>query len=186
MLYKIQRLMENRLKQISIIFTIGHSTHDLVDFIKMLKSFCIEELVDIRTIPRSRKNTQFDIKTLPFALKKEKISYSHFPELGGFRHTRKDSINLGWRNLSFRGFADYMQTAEFEEALAKLISMLKEKTLVLMCAESLPWRCHRSLIADALSVRGICVAHIMGFTQYKVHAVTPWAKVRGAHLSYPA
>ncbi|MFA5008484.1 MAG: DUF488 domain-containing protein [Candidatus Omnitrophota bacterium] len=178
--------MENKLKQIHIIFTIGHSTHSISDFIKILKSFCIEELVDIRTIPHSRKNPQFDIKTLPKVLSKEKISYIHLPELGGFRHARKDSINLGWRNLSFRGFADYMQTPEFKKALIKLAAMLKNKTIVLMCAESLPWRCHRSLIADALSVKGICVAHIMGLNSYRLHTITLWAKTRGGCLSYPA
>ncbi|MDD4954859.1 MAG: DUF488 domain-containing protein [Candidatus Omnitrophica bacterium] len=180
------KLMGSRLAQAGIIFTIGHSTHNINEFVRMLKNFCIEELVDVRTIPHSRKNKQFDIKTLPVVLKKNKISYIHLPQLGGFRRVTKDSINSGWRNLSFRGFADYMQTAAFKEALTGLIIMLKEKNIALMCAESLPWRCHRSLIADALSIRGICVAHIMGLNQCKLHTLTPFAKVRGFNLSYPA
>jgi len=168
-----------------VIFTIGHSTRQLKDFIDTLRSFEIKKIIDVRTIPRSKHNPQFNREKLPGSLKKAGIGYKHFPGLGGLRHPRKDSPNTGWRNNSFRGFADYTLTEEFKENLGRLIDLSARRAPVaLMCAESLPWRCHRSLIADALLVRGITVNHIMGKKSFREHSITPWAKVHGHRISY--
>ncbi len=169
-----------------IIFTIGHSTHTLDSFIKMLQNYGIQELVDIRTIPRSRHNPQFNSDTLEHALKKAHISYQLMKGLGGLRHAKKDSVNMGWQNSSFRGFADYMQTAEFKENLVKFIEKARHKQLVIMCAEAIPWRCHRSLIGDALLIRGIDVQDIFSATSSKPHELTPWAHVEGTTITYPS
>ncbi len=167
------------------VFSIGHSTRALDDFISLLKAHEIAEVVDIRTVPRSKHNPQFNRETLPETLKDAGIGYVHLAGLGGLRHTKHDSQNTGWRNTSFRGFADYMQTQEFEEALQKLIQLAKEKRVCVMCAEALPWRCHRSLIADALLIRGIRVEHIMSPTQTQTHKLTAFAKVEGKRVTYP-
>jgi uncharacterized protein (DUF488 family) len=123
---------------------------------------------------------------LPGSLKKAGLGYVHLPELGGLRRGRRDSPNMGWRNASFRGFADYMQTPEFAQSLEELIRLANHDRIVLMCAEAVPWRCHRSLIADALLVRGICTEHIMSATRRQTHTLTPFAKVRGTEIIYPA
>lgn len=141
--------------------------------------------MDIRTIPGSRHNPQFNKEILSVTLKDNNIGYTHLPELGGLRHTKPDSPNAGWRNASFRGFADYMQTAEFESGLAELISISQKERVAIMCAESVPWRCHRSLIADALLVRGINVEHIISLEDCKTHMLTQWAKVSGINITYP-
>src|SRR5579871_719082 len=140
------------------VFTIGHSTHSLEKFIQMLAAHGIEQLVDVRTIPKSRHNPQFNCEALEHSLP---IVYRHMPGLGGLRHPRKDSINLGWKNASFRGYADYMQTTDFEENLDRLIESASEQRTAIMCAEAVPWRCHRSLIGDALLARGIQVEDIL-------------------------
>lgn len=171
--------------QSSIIFTIGHSTRLLKDFVAILKSYKVKQIVDVRTIPRSRHNPQFNRETLPDDLSDVGIAYLHMPGLGGLRHPITDSSNLGWRNTSFRGFADYMQTEEFKESIDKLIEIAKKKQIVLMCAESVPWRCHRSLIADALQVRDMQVKHIMSQKSCKDHILTPWIKVHGFKITYP-
>ena len=167
------------------VFTIGHSTRSIDDFITTLNAYRIEEVVDIRTIPKSRHNPQFNKDTLPDSLKDAKIKYLHLPKLGGLRRPRPDSINKGWRNLSFRGYADYMQTDEFKSALEIIIELSERRRIVLMCAEAVPWRCHRSLIADALLVRKIEATHILSSTSSKKHKLTPWAKVRGKKITYP-
>jgi len=167
------------------IFTIGHSTRPIEDFIALLEAHGVEQLIDIRTIPRSRTNPQFNRDTLPHSLQRAGIAYLHMPALGGLRHARPDSPNTAWRNASFRGFADYMQTPEFAAAAAQLIEIGRGKQTAIMCAEAVPWRCHRSLIADALIARGIPVLHIMGPTQAKPHQVTSFAKVEGTHVRYP-
>ena len=167
------------------IFTVGHSTRSIEDFIEVLRAYQIEEVVDVRTIPRSRHNPQFNSDILPKSLGKAGIGYLHMKGLGGLRHSLKDSLNTGWHNLSFRGFADYMQTKEFLENIERLIALSVERRLALMCAEALPWRCHRSLIADALSIRGMEVVHISSGTSSHAHALTPFAKVRGRHITYP-
>ena len=143
-------------------------------------------VVDVRTVPRSRHNPQFNRASLPGSLKEAGLGYVHLPGLGGLRHARRDSVNLGWRNASFRGYADYMQTPEFEQSLDELVQLANQERIVLMCAEAVPWRCHRSLIADALLVRGIRTEDIMGPTRRQVHTLTPFAKVRGTTITYPA
>ncbi len=152
----------------------------------MLQAFGVKRLIDIRTVPRSRHNPQFNFDSLPESLHHAKIAYTHIKELGGLRHARPDSVNTGWHNASFRGFADYMQTPEFEAGLEKLIDASNKKQVAIMCAEAVPWRCHRSLIADALTVRGIEVRHIMSATRASPHSLTPFAKVEGTHVTYPA
>jgi uncharacterized protein (DUF488 family) len=166
--------------------TIGHSTHPIEEFIRMLKAHGIRQLVDVRTIPKSRHNPQFNRESLPASLQSAAIGYRHMPGLGGLRHPRKDSVNTGWRNASFRGYADYMQTPEFGENLDHLIQIASEAPTAIMCAEAVPWRCHRSLIADALVVRGLPVLEIMNVTTSQPHALTPFAKVEGTQLTYPA
>jgi hypothetical protein len=169
-----------------MVLTIGHSTHPLEEFIGLLQAHGASCVVDVRTVPRSRHNPQFDKTSLPAALKKAGLKYVHMPELGGLRHARSDSPNMGWRNASFRGFADYMQTSEFKRALADLIRLAKQDRIALMCAEAVPWRCHRSLIADALLVRGIRTEDIMSLTHRQVHTLTPFAKTPGRVITYPA
>lgn len=167
-----------------IVSTIGHSTHSIEEFIDILKTHSIEELVDIRTVPRSRHNPQFNRDTLPSSLEPAGIAYRHMPGLGGLRRARPDSVNTAWRNASFRGYADYMQTPEFHTALGELIEVAREKTVAVMCAEAVEWRCHRSLVADALEVRGISVRHIQSRTRAKPHRLTPFAKVDGTEIVY--
>ncbi len=168
-----------------ITYTIGHSTRSLEEFIQLLQTWRVEEVIDKRTVPQSRHNPQFNRETLPDALNIAGISYMHFPELGGLRHLRPDSQNTGWRNSSFRGFADYMQTNEFEKSLEMLIETARNKRIALMCAEAVPWRCHRSLIADALFMRNVKVEHILSITRSLAHSITPWALVNGISITYP-
>ena len=167
------------------VFTIGHSTLELGKFIDVLHAHGIRRIVDVRTIPRSRHNPQFNLETLPDVLKDAGIAYTHLPGLGGLRHARSDSLNKAWRNASFRGFADYMQTADFVDNLERLIRLAEQKPSALMCAEAVPWRCHRSLIADALAVRGISVEHISSATHRRPHVLTRWARVDGLRITYP-
>ena len=164
--------------------TIGHSTHAIDHFIAMLKAHSIAELVDIRTIPRSRHNPQFNRDCLPASLEAAGIAYRHMPALGGLRHARPGFVNTGWRNASFRGYADYMQTEEFKDALEELIGIAREERLAIMCAEAVEWRCHRSLVADALEVRGVPVEHIQSATRAKRHRMTPFAQVNGTEIVY--
>jgi uncharacterized protein (DUF488 family) len=142
-------------------------------------------LADIRTVPRSRRNPQYDQEALKKFLTKHRVEYVHFPALGGLRHARKDSINTGWENASFRGYADYMQTGEFTNAIGELMAMAEEKKTVIMCAEAVPWRCHRSLVGDALVVRGVEVQDIMSASSSKPHKLTPWARVEAHQITYP-
>src|SRR6185436_18886324 len=142
-------------------------------------------LADIRTIPRSRHTPQFNGAALSEALRGRGLQYVHLPRLGGLRRARKDSRNAAWRNASFRGFADYMQTEDFEAGLAELRALASESRVALMCAEAVPWRCHRSLIADALVVRGAHVEHITGTSRSSPHQLTAFAKVRGERVTYP-
>jgi uncharacterized protein (DUF488 family) len=168
-----------------VIYTIGHSTRTIGEFIRILKSYGIEEVADVRTIPRSRHNPQYNKEYLREELEKHGIGYVWLKELGGLRHTTKASINTAWKNASFRGYADYMQTPEFSQAVERLVCLGKEKRSVIMCAEALPWRCHRSLIGDALLVRGLDVMDIMGEDSSKPHTLTPWARVNGYGVTYP-
>jgi uncharacterized protein (DUF488 family) len=170
----------------AIVFTIGHSTRTLTEFIALLAAHSVRQLVDVRTVPRSRHNPQFNRDTLPAALEAAGIGYAQRAGLGGFRHTHPGSENMGWRNVSFRGFADYMQTPEFAENLAAIIDQATREQLALMCAEALPWRCHRSLIADALMVRGIRAEEIINATRVQAHRLTPFARVDGTVVTYPS
>lgn len=167
------------------IYTIGHSTRSLDEFLEILHQYHINELIDIRTIPRSRHNPQFNGNELAHFLRNHHIGYRHEKKLGGLRHTHKDSINTAWENASFRGFADYMQTADFASGLEKLIDIAKTKNVVIMCAEAVPWRCHRSLIGDALLARGIEVDDIYSLSSVKPHELTPWATIHGTTITYP-
>ena len=167
------------------IFTLGHSTLPIERFVAVLQAYGIERLADIRTIPRSRHNPQFNDTALAKSLKAQHLEYVHIKALGGLRHARKDSPNTGWRNEGFRGFADYMQTEGFESALEALIQMGREKRVAIMCAEAVPWRCHRSLVADALGVRGVPVVEILSESSYRMHTLTPFAQVEGVRIIYP-
>lgn len=167
------------------VLTIGHSTRTLEEFTSLLQAHAVSGVVDVRTVPRSRHNPQFNKDSLPGSLKKAGLGYVHMPGLGGLRHAQPDSLNTGWRNASFRGYADYMQTPEFEQGLEELIQLANQGRIALMCAEAVPWRCHRSLIADALLVRGIRTEDIMSPTRRQVHTLTPFAKVRGTTITYP-
>ncbi len=169
-----------------IVLTVGHSTRTIEEFIGLLQGHGATCVVDVRTVPRSWHNPQFNKAALARALKKARLGYVHLPGLGGLRHAKGDSLNVGWRNASFRGYADYMQTPEFEQSLEELIRLAKQGRIAIMCAEAVPWRCHRSLIADALLVRGIRAEDIMSPTRRQVHILTPFAKVRGARVTYPA
>jgi len=169
----------------TIIYTIGHSTRPLEEFIATLKAHAIGLVADVRTIPRSRHNPHYNGDALAAALREQGISYEHLKDLGGLRHARKDSVNTAWENDSFRGFADYMQTADFEKGLKVLVDAARKERAVIMCAEALPWRCHRSLIGDALLARGITVMDIMNASSVKAHSLTPWAKVTGTSITYP-
>lgn len=166
--------------------TIGHSTRALEDFLALLEAHGVQQLVDVRTAPRSRHNPQFNRETLPDALGSAGIGYTHMPELGGLRRPWRDSPNTGWRTPGFRGFADYMQTPDFEAALGKLIEMAAHHRTAIMCAEAVPWRCHRSIISDALVVRGVPVEHILNAGSAHPHALTPFARVEGTHVTYPS
>ncbi|MGL5018743.1 MAG: DUF488 family protein [Luteolibacter sp.] len=168
-----------------LVMTIGHSTRTIEEFISLLLAHSVSRIVDVRTVPRSQHNPQFNKDSLPDSLEKVGLSYVHLPGLGGLRHAKPDSINMGLRNTSFRGYADYMQTPEFEESLEELIVLANHDRLALMCAEAVPWRCHRSLIGDALLVRGIRTEDIMSPTRRQVHTLTHFAKVQGTAITYP-
>lgn len=167
------------------LLTVGHSTRPIEEFIALLRGHGIQRLVDIRTIPRSRHNPQFNSEALAKSLRHEGIAYTHVKELGGLRHPRRDSINTGWRNASFRGYADYMQTGDFAEAVNRLLQLCAAQRCAVMCAEAVPWRCHRSLLADALVARGVPVEHILSATRREAHSLTPFARIENNHVTYP-
>src|SRR5271156_2002330 len=167
------------------IFTIGHSNRPIAEFLRLLEAQGVKRVADVRTIPRSRYNPQFNAETLAESLRDAGIDYVPMKELGGLRHAKSDSINTGWKNASFRGFADYMQTPEFAAGINSLISIAREKTTAIMCAEAVPWRCHRSLVAVALVARGIEVDDILSETRAQPHAITSFARVRGTQITYP-
>jgi uncharacterized protein (DUF488 family) len=163
---------------------IGHSTISVERFVRVLLVHSITMLVDIRKIPRSSHNPQFSSGALEKTLKEVGMVYVHLKELGGLRRPSKDSENTGWRNLSFRGYADYMQTEEFELGLDRLIALSKVGNVAVMCAEGNPYRCHRSLVADALTVRGIRAVHISSGKPGRLHRLTPFARVTGVRIVY--
>jgi uncharacterized protein (DUF488 family) len=167
------------------VLTVGHSTRPIEEFLHLLDAHGVKLLVDVRTLPRSRHNPQFDKDALPRSLARAGIAYMHMPSLGGLRHPRENSINLGWRNAGFRGFADHMQTPEFDKALKSLIHMAEKQRVAIMCAEAVPWRCHRSLIADALLVRGVRVEEISSLTHTQPHRLSAFAHIFGTEITYP-
>jgi uncharacterized protein (DUF488 family) len=169
----------------NVIFTIGHSVRPLAEFIELLQGNGVKRVIDIRTVPRSRHNPQFNRDTLGPELRAAGIGYVHLKKLGGLRQAKADSKNLGWHNANFRGFADYMQTEEFEEGLERAMKLAEAKPSAMMCAEAVPWRCHRSLVGDALVVRGFTVEDIVGASPPKEHKLTPFALVRGTRVTYP-
>lgn len=169
-----------------MILTIGHSNRTIEVFLELLRAHGVKHLVDVRTVPRSRHNPEFGRDVLPETLRGAGIEYTHIEQLGGLRHARPDSVNTGWRNASFRGYADYMQTPDFEAGLRALIKLAEREQVTIMCAEAVPWRCHRSLIGDALSVRSIAVEHIMSVMRTQKHSLTPFAKVDGLNITYPS
>ena len=168
------------------VLTIGHSTRTLEEFLSILKAHGVERLVDVRSIPKSRRVPQFNSDALAASLREQGIEYVHLKILGGLRHAKKDSVNLGWRNASFRGYADYMASAEFRDGLERLLQLARQKRTAIMCAEAVPWRCHRSLIGDALLVRGVHVEDIMSATSARPHEMTPFARFNGLDIVYPA
>jgi uncharacterized protein (DUF488 family) len=167
------------------LYTIGHSNRPIEEFIALLETHGIERLVDVRTMPRSRHNPQFNSDALPDSLAEHDIGYEHREGLGGLRHTRKDSPNQGWRNASFRGYADYMQTEVFAAEIEALAALAEKERVVVMCAEAVPWRCHRSLIGDAMLVRGFTVLDIMSEKAAREHKLTSFAEVEGTRITYP-
>jgi hypothetical protein len=167
------------------VFTVGHSTLPIDNFVALLAAYGIERLADVRTVPRSRRNPQFNADALPASLREAGIEYVPLGELGGLRKPRPDSPNTGWRNASFRGYADYMQTEAFGEGLERLVELSRERRTAIMCAEAVPWRCHRSLVADALLAREIPVVEILSATSYRDHTLTPFAHVAGTAVTYP-
>jgi uncharacterized protein (DUF488 family) len=170
----------------TLIFTVGHSTRSIDEFVELLDIYGVAEVVDVRSIPMSGHNPQFNKDDLRQSLKDKRVRYTHLKELGGLRHSKKDSTNLGWRNTSFRGFADYMATPQFSDGLEALMTISTTRPAAIMCAEAVPWRCHRSLIADALLKKGWLVRDIMSRTSATPHRLTPFAKVRKGQLVYPA
>jgi uncharacterized protein (DUF488 family) len=178
--------MRTRSASAGTVYTVGHSTRTTRELVELLRAHGVEQVVDVRTIPRSRHNPQFNRPALSRSLHAVKLRYRHLKALGGLRHARADSVNLGWRNASFRGFADYMQTDEFATGLGRLERIAGQRPTAIMCAEAVPWRCHRSLIADALTVAGWRVLHIQNRRTARPHRRTPFLRVSGATLRYPA
>lgn len=167
------------------IFALGHSNQPFERFLEELKVHGVRQVVDVRTIPRSRAVPWAGRERLELELAQKDIRYLHLPGLGGLRHAKSDSANTGWRNASFRGYADYMQTSQFEQALLELMALARQAPTAIMCAEALPWRCHRSLIADALMARGVRVVQILSPTQSRPHEMTKFAKVKDGRVWYP-
>ena len=168
-----------------VIYTIGHSTRTIDEFIELLEIYRIEKLIDIRTVPGSKHTPWFNSEVLEERLKERGIKYFHMKELGGFRKQAKNSVNTGWRNASFRGYADYMQTEEFDAALKRLIEISSAERIAIMCAEAVPWRCHRMLVSDALFTKGVTVKHIISRTGIQEHVLTSFGRVDNGRVYYP-
>ena len=169
----------------SVLYTIGHSTHSIEEFIALLNAHRVHHLVDVRSIPKSRHVPQFNTDALAASLRAANIDYTHLKALGGRRHSRKNSINTGWRNASFRGYADYMSTPQFAEGLAALTEIARTTPTAIMCAEAVPWRCHRSLISDAMMLKGWEVRDILTAAPAAEHKLTPFLKVVDGQPTYP-
>jgi uncharacterized protein (DUF488 family) len=168
-----------------MIFTVGHSNHSAHQFLALLEVHGIRQVADVRTVPRSARHPQFSKEALAGCLDDHGIGYRHFPELGGLRKPRRDSVNTGWRHPSFRGYADYMQTEGFHSALAALEEFSAALPTAVMCAEAVWWQCHRRLLADALLVRGVPVRHILSTGPPKPHELSEFARVAEGSVTYP-
>jgi uncharacterized protein (DUF488 family) len=169
----------------SEIMTVGHSNRSFEEFAEILQAHGVHLVADVRTMPRSRHNPQFNRERLPEDLGALGVEYRHLPLLGGLRKAKADSINTGWRNLSFRGYADYLQTAEFEQGLSELLELSSAKRTAVMCAEAVPWQCHRSLIGDVLTARGVGVLDLLSASKAAPHRLTTFAVVEGGRVTYP-
>ncbi|HEY3198457.1 MAG TPA: DUF488 domain-containing protein [Nitrospirales bacterium] len=169
----------------SVVWTVGHSTRPIQEFLNLLLRQGIRHLVDVRAIPFSRRNPQFNQDALAKALESAEIAYSHMPALGGRRKSRTDSKNTGWRNASFRAYADYMQTPDFQAAIKELTGLAADTRTVIMCAEVVPWRCHRSLISDACIAQGWTVLEIVSEAEPKPHTLPAWATMENGQVTYP-
>jgi uncharacterized protein (DUF488 family) len=167
-------------------YTMGFSTRSWEETLEVLHAFSIHRLIDIRTLPGSKRTPQFNLEHLQSALPRAGIEYIHMKELGGLRKPGKESINRAWRNDGFRGYADYMQTAEFAAAIERLIALAGGKKSVYVCTEAVFWRCHRQLVSDALLVRGLNVAHVFNARKAEPHKLTGFAHVDGLKITYPA
>jgi uncharacterized protein (DUF488 family) len=179
--------MQDRIHSLpQIVLTVGHSNRPLKEFLRLLQAHGVTLVADVRKMPSSRHNPQFGRDTLPSALLQAGIGYVHMPGLGGLRRRRPDSPNTGWKNASFQGYADYMLTPEFERSLQEILRRGGEGRVALLCAEAVPWRCHRSLIADALVARGVTVVHILSASRTKPHTIRSWARVQGTRIIYPS
>jgi uncharacterized protein (DUF488 family) len=166
------------------VWTVGHSTRSIEEFLSLLTSFQIQVLIDVRTFPGSRRYPQFNKERLNASLADAGIDYLHFPDLGGRRRAKPDSLNMAWRNESFRGYADYMETEAFRAAIDRLVEVARKRHCVVMCAEALWWRCHRSLISDYLKVRDANIVHITGAGKSEGHPFTSAARIIDGELSY--
>ena len=169
----------------TVVQTVGHSNRPLKEFLHLLRAHSVTLVVDVRKMPGSRRNAQFNGDTLSKVLHEAGIGYVHLPGLGGLRRRTPSSPNGGWKNASFQGYADHMLTPEFERSLEDLLKLARGHRAALMCAEAVPWRCHRSLIADALVVRAVVVEHILSASRTQPHVLRPWAKVQGTRITYP-
>jgi len=168
-----------------VLVTLGHSTRPIEEFVRLLVAHAVDVLVDVRTVPRSRHNPQFEQQALAASLRIAGIQYRHMPELGGLRKARPDSLNTAWKNASFRGYADYMQTPPFDAAIDELLRLSAQRVVAVMCAEAVPWRCHRSLIADAVLARGVEIHEVVSERSIRPHKLTAWARINGARVTYP-
>jgi uncharacterized protein (DUF488 family) len=176
---------QNKTSRLTVL-TIGHSTHSFDEFVAILEAHEVTRIVDVRTVPKSRHVPQYNTDSLVVELPARGIEYVHLKSLGGLRHSAKDSVNTGWRNASFRGYADYMAAEAFQKGIDRLLELAADKRTAIMCAEAVPWRCHRSLIGDALLVRGVQVEDILSAASRREHALTVFARVHGREITYPA
>jgi uncharacterized protein (DUF488 family) len=167
------------------VLTVGHSTRPLEAFLALLRAHRVTLVADVRRMPGSRRHPHFGRDALAASLRAAGIGYAHLPALGGRRRPAPDSPNAGWTNASFRAYADHMLTGEFERGMADLLALARGQRVAVMCAEAVPWRCHRSLLADALVARGVAVEHVLGPERAEPHALRPWAEVQGARVTYP-
>ena len=184
-IFKPGTVQAARRRHPAVVLTVGHSTRAQDAFIALMQAHAVKQLADVRTIPRPRHNPQFNRERIASALQKAGIRYVHMKALGGLRHPLSNSLNTGWHNASFRGYADYMQTREFAQGLRRLMRMAKTKRTAIMCAEAVPWRCHRALIGDALLAHGYAVEEIQSLKRTRPHVLTPWARVVGSKITYP-